>query len=810
MNKNKSLWRWIIFAVLVSLSIMAYVTQGIPKGIDISGGYRFVLGFEYPEDHSGINKSEVQSTTLEILRNRLDNFGTKETVLYEEKGTGRIVMEIPGISDDDRQEMRSLISQQAVLSFHLVPRDNLRMIAEFWGRNPEITGLIAGEIGEGDQRRPVFFPSTDQPLPKETVLRELRNYHSPGKFSLKLQKNEDKTKAGGTIYYEPVFIERFVQMKGDTVAGSHARTDQYGAPYVSLDLTPEGGKEFFEVTRDNVGRRLAIVLDGWLYSAPNLNEAIAGGSAQITGSFTMEEVTSLVNALRSGSLSVPIRVDMEQQIEPTLGKKSIEQGVVAAIAGALLVVVFMAVYYRVAGIVVNLALIADVLLMPLAMILAAGFLGVFGGGGGGGVSGLMPTLTLPGIAGLVLTIGMAVDANVLIFERIREEQRAGKRLGTAVQSGYEKVFSTIFDANITTLLVAIILFTQGSGPIRGFAVMLTAGIIVSMYTALVFTRLVFDYITSMTSITKIKMMSFVKEDLNWDFLGKRKIAAGISAALLVVSIAGVAVRGKDVLGVDFTGGTAMTFTYNGSAERAEEDEIRKLLNDAGVQEAFIQYQNELNSTDGSLLVKVSVENAEKTREALLGAYSETKGFKPSGSETISGAVSSELAWKGITAILVSLVGIVIYISFRFEFAFAVGAIAALAHDIVIALGLYFLFGRQLSLPIIAAMLTIVGYSVNDTIVVFDRIREDIKLIKGRPYVEVANISINQTLSRTVLTSLTTLLTVTMLLIFGGGSLFDFALALFIGVIVGTYSSTFVATPVMLLWHKDDKTASAAI
>jgi preprotein translocase SecF subunit len=355
----------------------------------------------------------------------------------------------------------------------------------------------------------------------------------------------------------------------------------------------------------------------------------------------------------------------------------------------------------------------------------------------------------------------------------------------------------------------VILFTQGSGPIRGFAVMLTAGILVSMYTALVFTRMGFDLIAK-TSIQQIKMFSLLPANLNIPFLSWKKAAFGVSAALLIAGGVSIAQRGSDVLGIDFTGGASMLFEVSADAETPSEDELRALLADQGIGEAVIQYQQAIEGAEESmgdtLQVRVDSEFTDLARDTLLTAYGESAGFELRQLEQIGPQVGQELRSRGIRAIVFALIGIVIYITIRFEFAFAIGTIAALAHDVLITVGLYCLFGRQLSLPIVAALLTIVGYSANDTIVVFDRIREDLKLLKGKPYAEIANLSINQTLSRTLLTSLTTFLTTLVLFLFGGGAIQDFALALCIGVVVGTYSSTFVATPVMLLWHKEENAA----
>jgi SecD/SecF fusion protein len=548
---------------------------------------------------------------------------------------------------------------------------------------------------------------------------------------------------------------------------------------------------------------LGVVLDGVLHSAPFIRTAIYGGEAIIEGSFSLREAQDLSLVLRAGSLPAPLQVIEERNVDPTLGAESVRSGVRAIVLGGVLVLVFMLGYYLFAGVIANLALILDLLLLPLGMLIVSGFLGLITGGGGG--DGL-PTLTLPGIAGIVLTIGIAVDANVLIFERIREEQKVGKRLASAIEAGYDKVFSTILDANVTTLITAVILFWQGSGPIRGFAITLSAGIVVSMFVALVITRLMFELVAYKTKITSIKMLSLLGET-NIDFVGKRKIAAVLSVVLLASTWGIFFSKGAANFGVDFTGGTSLIYRFD---QKPGQDELRNAILAAGVPDAFVQYQRELVPDETGrvpeyLMVKVSDGMGDATKAALTEAFPQANFFILQ-EDTVGAQVGQDLRRKGIMAIVWALVGIVIYISLRFEFAFAIGAIVALAHDVFLTIGIFTLLGNQLSLPIVAALLTIVGYSVNDTIVVFDRIREDLQLIRGKKYSEIANLSINQTLHRTLLTSVTTLLTVTMLLVFGGGAIKDFALALFIGIIVGTYSSIFVATPVVLYWHRDEAVA----
>lgn len=837
MNKRLFTWTRIFYFIALLLSGLVIFTMWPPPlGIDLAGGFRFVVDVDYEaytprEGERPLTRAQLQDQALEVLRNRIDSVGTREAVVYKEEASGRIVFEIPGVGQAERDSLVDLILRPAYLEFRLVHEDNDRLVSDLFNRGIAPPGF---EIVTLDGAR--YF-------------QEIQGYERPDNwreqvaatgrvsplYELMLERVRVDTLTG---LFRPVYVGIQVRMEGTAVTRARPEPDQFGRIQVALNLDNEGARLFARITRDygprgannpsDVGRRLAIVMDDTLYSAPTINTPILGGQAVITGGFTMEEAATLANALNSGSLSAPVRIDTEQSVQPTLGRESVVRGFTAAGAGLVVVMVFMMVYYRLAGGVVNLSLLVDAFLLPLGAVCAAGFLGAFGAGGGAGGAGVnaLPTLTLPGIAGLVLTIGMAVDANVLIFERIREEQNAGKRFVSAIQSGYEKVFSTIFDANITTLLVAVILFLQGSGPIRGFAVMLTAGIIVSMPTALIFTRFCFDLVAETGKVQKLKMMSLVPDGLNIDFINKRFIALAISGVLLLGALVNMGIKGRDVLGIDFLGGASMQFTYIGvdandpslrenpdQVVRPSVSEIQALLREQGVQESVVQYQVDVagfgaDIPQNRLQVNVASEFADLALETLTEAFGESHEFDRVAFEQIGPQVGRQMQRQGFFAILFALIGIVIYVTFRFEFAFAMGTIAALAHDVLLTVGLFTLLGGQLSLPIVAALLTIVGYSANDTIVVFDRIREDLKLLKGKPYKEIANISINQTLGRTLLTSVTTLLTVGMLLIFGGGAIRDFALALFIGVIVGTYSSVFVATPVMLLWHTGEKTAKA--
>ncbi len=811
-------WKWLLLIGLLAWSIVLVtpISEKVRLGLDLQGGISFLLEVQTEElDEDAIY--DARDRALEVIRNRVDLMGTEEPIIYPEPRSNRIVVQIPGLDAANREWAINTLESAAFLEFRMVHEDNARLVERLQeeDRAPEGYRWVTmdDQLPSGQwTRRPYLqrtedFERMDRDTEREARER-LRSFHAPPGYDFMLMSRERQ----GQTVYEPYYVNRRRELTGENL--SHAGVDyqQFGQPIINLRFDSEGARRFQRVTSDYApggarnpsmdGQRfLAIVLDGVLQQAPFIRTAIYGGEAIIEGNFSLQEARDHALVLRAGSLPAPLRVIEERNVDPTLGAESVRSGMRAIILGGILVLLFMIGYYLLAGVVANLALILDMLLLPLGMLIVSGFLGLITGGGGG--DGL-PTLTLPGIAGIVLTIGIAVDANVLIFERIREEQKIGKRLASAIDAGYDKVFSTIMDANVTTLITAVILFWQGSGPIRGFAITLSAGIVVSMFIALVITRLMFEWMAYKTKIQHIKMFSILR-DPKIDFLGKRGIAAVLSALVIISTWTVFFTKGEDNFGVDFTGGTAITYRF---AEKPTTDEISNALEAAGVTDAFIQYQRELVPDETGeipeyLLVKVGYGDGESAKEGLATALPEAE-FRIMQEDTVGPQVGRDLRQKGIMAMVWALVGIVIYISLRFEFAFAMGAIVALTHDVLITIGIFCLLGNQLSLPIIAALLTIVGYSVNDTIVVFDRIREDLTLIKDKPYSAIANLSINQTINRTLLTSITTLLTVTMLLVFGGGAIKDFALALFIGILAGTYSSIFVATPVVLYWHKDEK------
>jgi len=564
-----------------------------------------------------------------------------------------------------------------------------------------------------------------------------------------------------------ILVKRRAAMTGEYVTRAFAYFDQQGYG-VSLELNSEGAKIFDEVARQNKGRQMAIILDGEVISAPVLQSDHFGGRAQITGKFDDKEARDLASALEN-PLRVPVQIEETRSVSPTLGADSIRSGVMAGVSGLILVMFATLIYYRFAGLIAVIGLLLNILLLLGAMAM------------------FNFTLTLPGIAGIILTIGMAVDANVLIYERLREEMAAGKSLATALTGAYDKAFSAIFDANATTLITAIILFWQATGSVKGFAVTLTLGIIASMFSALLFTRTGFRWMVDKFGLAKITMLDLVPKR-TFDFLGKRWLALVISLIFIGGSVAIFAIRGEKNFGIDFRGGDLLIVD---SAKPVTIAEARNALNDSGV---VIQFEREGTK---EMLTFRSTQGTSDAILAKLRAVFPDSGIVAFGQDTVGPQIGLEFAKSALIALGLGMLGILFYVTLRFEFSFALGALVALLHDVIITVGIFSLIGGELSLVMVGAILTIAGYSINDTIVVYDRIREGLKNGEGGTVQALMNISINETLSRTVLTGGTTLLSVGALYFFGGAVLRDFSFAILIGIIVGTYSSIYIAAPVVL-------------
>ncbi|HLS28500.1 MAG TPA: protein translocase subunit SecD, partial [Opitutales bacterium] len=570
--------------------------------------------------------------------------------------------------------------------------------------------------------------------------------------------------------------------------GARVFSDEYGGFRVLIDFTAEGGRNFARLTQriaeenrpGQVPGRLAIVLDGVLYSAPTVQNAITGGSAEISGRFSQRDAFELANVLNN-PLDVPLEIVEMYEIGPTLAGDSIASAKMAMIIGASLVVVFMAVYYLIAGVVACIALAINVLVIL------------------GTLASLGATLTLPGIAGIVLTIGMAVDANILIFERIREELRIGKSIKSALHAGFDKALSAILDANITTLLAAAILIYLGTGPVKGFGVTLAIGIFTSVFGALIVTRLILDFLINSGIVSSLPMLQFVKEP-KIDFLKYRKPAFIGAGAVIVVGIIAIFARGNDIYGIDFVGGDEIRISFT---ERLDTGEIARVAEAHDLGEVIPVYRSPIGGTMEELIIQTQSGEGEAVFAALDEEFPEA-GLVLVGESFIGPSVGKEIRNNAIISLGVALIGILLYVALRFEVGYGVASVVALAHDVLICVGLFVLSGKQFTAPMVAGVLMVVGYSINDSIVIFDRLREQLTLDPSSKLYDIINFSINRTLSRTLLTSITTLLATGALYLFGGGVVNDFAFIFLLGIISGTFSSIFIGSPIFYWWHKGDR------
>ena len=564
-------------------------------------------------------------------------------------------------------------------------------------------------------------------------------------------------------------------LKGESItSASPSRNPLTQEPMILFGFNSDGGAAMYQLSSKNIGERMAIILDDKLISAPTLQEPIHS-NGQITGDFTQEEATTIANALLN-PLKAPLNIVEEMSVEPSLGADSVKSGFNAALYGVVAVAVFMLLYYWFSGLVANFALVLNLFILMGVMCY------------------LDAALTLPGIAGIVLTIGMAIDANVLIFERIREELKAGKGVQGAVETGYSKAFGTIIDANLTTLIVSVILMTMGTGPVKGFGVTLTVGICASMFTALVVTRLVFDVFKNFGTGQGFRLM----EQPKFNFMGLAKYAFVISWILVAVGIGTGISRGEDALGVDFKGGDQITLEFKDTAKKTTE-ELRLALGS----DSQIQFQAASGGKTERLQVTVGFGKGEQAYTTLTEQFADAE-FKKVSQLRTGPSISGEILQGATKSLLIALFAILVYVTFRYEFSFALGAILAICHDVLMTLGLFFMWGGELSATVMAAVLTIIGFSINDTIVIFDRIREDLKLNVKGSFTEIMNGAISKTLSRTIITSGTTLLAAGSLFLLGGGAIHSFAFVLLVGVGTGTFSSIFIAGSLVLWKNKGEK------
>lgn len=729
--------RWLgtvlgILTVAVCLATVYPPSKTIRLGLDLQGGTSFLIRLVAERGEDGALR-EIHPIMLdqavEVIRKRVDAFGVSEPVITPQ-GTDRILVQIPGLDAAQVEQARGQLQQVAKLEFKLV--------------HPQSASLVS-QIRAGQAITPPGF---------------------------RVETYEAEREEGKPAEEEQLLVKTKTDLAGDRVAAAYPIFDQRGWG-VLLKFDSAGANQFGVLTAAHVGERFAIVLDGKIQSAPVIREAIYGGSASITGRFTEREARDLASVLEN-PLSTPVAIEETRSASASLGTDSIRSGIFAGLGGLALILVCVTVYYRVAGLVAVFGLVVSVVLLFGAMAM------------------FNFVLTLPGIAGVILTIGMAIDSNVLIYERLREEMAEGKSLAAAIDSAYRKAWSVIFDSNATTLITAAILFWLATGPIRGFAVTLTVGIVASVFAAMVVTHTCFAWLLA-GKLGKLSMLSMLPADRHIDFLGKRRLWIGISVAVIAAGVTSLVVRGEKNLGVDFRGGDLLLMS---TAKPVTAAAVRDKLKEIGLADVVIQREK---STKAEFISIRSPEGTSEQIEAQLKKALPEAGWVEQQKDRVGSLVGSELAKGSSIALALGLLGILVYVALRFEFAFALGGVVALLHDVLVTVGILSLTGRELSLMIVGALLTIAGYSINDTIVIFDRVREGFKAGRKGSTAEIMNEAINLTLSRTILTNGLTFLPVVALYLFGGPVVHDFSFAMLIGMVAGSYSTIFIASPIVLWW-----------
>lgn len=802
------------------------------------------------------------TNAFNILRTRIDRFGVVQPNITQMSTKGRILVELPGQTNPKR--VRELLSGTANLEFwetyenseiigYLSQANNLLKEIQSNTEKPSVTEPEAGKtektavsdtskkdqslldligkdtakVAEATTREefavqnPLFGllnPRVDnqgQPLASSMI--GLASWKDTARVNTLLKMNQVKAlfprdlrmlwsqnpyKYDATkTYYELHAIKVTTRdgrapLDGDVITSARTSTGVTGSEVkVDMSMNSEGAKIWARMTRENIDRCLAVVLDGYVRSYPRVQNEITGGSTEITGDFTIDEADDLSNILKSGKLPAPAKIMSDTIVGPSLGKEAINSGFISFIIAFVLVLAFMVFYYsKSAGTIANIALVANVFLLF------------------GVLASLNAVLTLPGIAGLVLTMGMAVDANVLIYERIREELRAGKGVKLAIADGYKHAYSAIIDSNVTTILTGIVLYVFGSGPIKGFATTLVIGILTSLFTAIFITRIIYEFLLKRNAnlTFSIKITADVFKHTKIDFIGMRKYFYVVSGVILLGGVVSLFVRGLNP-GIDFTGGRTYVVQFDNPVKT--EDVAAKLTAAFGDLPQVVTFGNEkqvkittkykINETgvDDEVETKLyeglkSLIPADVSKEVFLSKYRRS-------SETVGPVVAADIKINAFYAVGIALILIFFYIFLRFRYwQYGFGAVMSLAHDVLLVIGVYSIFwgimpfSMEIDQAFIAAILTVIGFSVNDTVIVFDRLREYIPLYRKRPMREVLNMAINSTLSRTINTTLTVMLTIVAMFIFGGAVIRGFMFALMVGIGTGVYSSVFVATALM--------------
>ena len=712
-------------------------------GLDLNGGIAFTLEVDDKAlaQVPAEERRDKLAKAVDILGERINGLGLTEPIIRA-VGENRIEVQLPGVNTKDNPEVVDSVKKPARLDFRLVHPTAVP------GQSPEI----------------------------------------PVGYEVMTLSNEAKN---GDIDAYDLFVKRIPEMTGEGVSNSYPVMDEYGRFKIILRFTEEGRKNFAGVTRTiaennrRSGRpgQLAIVLDGKLSSAPSVREEINSDSAEISGSFSQREANDLANVLNN-PLDLPLQIKEQKEVGPSLAEDAISSGIRASIIGAAAVAAFMITFYSTGGIVA-----VGTLAVNITIIL--GVMASFGA-----------TMTLPGLAGIVLTIGMAVDANILIFERMREEIAVGKSLSTANHSGFVKALTTIMDAHLVQLLICAIMIWLGTGPIKGFGVTLAIGVVATLFSVLITGHLVMELLTESGLIKKIRMRRLLK-DMNVDFIKYGKPAFIGSWVIVLLGVAVIVYKGDRIYGIDFAGGDLMSLQFT---QKPDNVKIRDAARSVGVNDINITTANSIGEA-ATGRETLNLETPEGKSDAVFVALQKAfpnAGLEKVGSSHIGASIGKEIELNALLAVGVSMATILIYIAFRFEFGFGVGAMFSSLHDILMTIGIFVLFGHQFSAPMVAAILCIAGYSINETVVVFDRIREELRDNPTGSLRTVVNSAINKVFARTIMTATTTFLAALSLFIFGGGVLRDISFTFLVGIVTSTFSAVFIASQVFYWWHKGDR------
>jgi SecD/SecF fusion protein len=794
---------------------------------------------------SAINKEEEEAIdrSFDILRKRVDKFGVNQPNIQRVKGTGRIQVELPGVDNPER--VRKLLQGQAKLEFYEVwsPQEFFPYISQLdkalgdkekataatpAADTAKATAAVAGDsssLAAKLAKKPAVAASkTDsakaqQGGPLSRLLTQLPggmlgvNLRDTARFNQLLRSDDARAimppnlallydakpkEAGKLSVIQLIAVKKDrtgstpAPLTGEVVSDARMDYDQTGRPEVSMSMNPSGSKKWQRMTAANIGKQVAVVLDDVVYSDPVVQSEISGGNTQISGSFSIEEAQDLAQVLKAGKLPAPTRIVEEAVVGPSLGQEAINQGLYSSLAGLLIIMVFMTVYYGRAGLVADAALLFN-------MFLILGVLAQF-----------QTALTLPGIAGLILVIASSVDANVLIFERIREELDHGHSLHDAVNAGYSRAFSAIFDSNVTTMLIAIILGFFGTGPVQSFAVTLGIGVLTSFLSAVFVSRLIIEALIKGKTTSSISFSTFLSRNLfknvNFDIVGKRKIAYAASTIIIVIGFVLMYLQGGPNLGVDFQGGRSYVVDFNKAVVSSDiADAIRPVFGGAGLEVKQYGQPNRLRITT-SYLSEDETQVADKkvlaTLNQGLNKFSADAPVIKSTSK-VGATIADDIKRTSVLSLALTLLGIFVYVLFRFEkWQYSMAAVIALFHDALLVIASYpiaraFGLNYEMDQIFVAAVLSIIGFSMNDTVVIYDRVREYLRENPKLTFAQVVNPALNSTFSRTMITFTTVFLVVVILYIFGGETLRSFSFAMIVGIIFGTYSSLFIATPIIL-------------